>query len=93
MTNCFAYYNFNLRHYNVEDHGLGGGGGGGNASVPSTLSRAALVWRCGLTVSKPVLKPPLVSALETKLRCTAFNCSQFQLAPLHPGLAARARPR
>ena len=25
------------------------------------------VWRCSLTVSKPVLKAPVVSALETKL--------------------------
>ena len=41
------------------------------------------VGRCRLTVSKPVLKAPMVSALETRM---AFNvCFQFQLSPLHLG--------
>jgi hypothetical protein len=44
------------------------------------------VRRCRLTVSKPVFKAPMVSALETTRSQTAFNvCFQFQLAPLLPG--------
>jgi hypothetical protein len=45
-----------------------------------------MVGRCRLTVSKPELKARLVSALETKMRRTAFKrCFQIQLAPLHHG--------
>ena len=49
------------------------------------------VGRCRLTVSTPVLKARLVSALEAKMSRTAFKgCFQFQLAPLQPG-GARTR--
>jgi hypothetical protein len=45
------------------------------------------VGRCTLTLSKSVLKAPMVSALESKISQTAFNCCfQFQLAPLHRGV-------
>jgi len=45
---------------------------------------AASVGRCRLTTAKPVLKAPMVSALETEGCCTAFKrCFQFQRAPLH----------
>jgi hypothetical protein len=44
---------------------------------------AGNVGRCRLPISKPELKARLVSALETKMRRTAFKlCFQFQLAPL-----------
>ena len=46
----------------------------------------AEVGRCRLTISKPVLKASMVSALETRTSLTAFNgCFQFKLAPLHLG--------
>jgi len=47
----------------------------------------SLVGRCRLTVSKPVLKAPMVSSLGSyNMMCTAFKlCFQFQLAPLPPG--------
>ena len=75
-----------------------------NAGVDSIL---AWVGRCRLTVSKPVFKAPIVSALETTISETAFKvCFQFQLAPLylgrlpgqrqsegHQGDARRRRPR
>jgi len=76
-------FNFNLRRYTV---------------VKLVDERAAfdlaffdinmpiMVGRCRLTVSKPVLKAPMVSALETIIWQTAFNCCfQSQLAPLHHG--------
>jgi hypothetical protein len=45
------------------------------------------VGRCRLPVSKPVLKAPMVSALETGLSLNAFKCCfQSQFAPLHQGL-------
>ena len=51
-----------------------------------TIHSLVLVGRCRLTVSKPVLKAPVVSALETMIRYIAFKvCFQFQLTPLHPG--------
>jgi len=47
---------------------------------------AGKVGQCRLVVSKPELKAPLVSVLETKTRYTAFKCCfQIQLAPLHQG--------
>ena len=47
---------------------------------------AAKVGRCRLTLSKSVLKAPMVSALERKISQTAFNCCfQIQLAPLNQG--------
>jgi len=37
-------------------------------------------------VARPVLKAPMVSALETRISYTAFDVYfQFQLAPLHRG--------
>jgi hypothetical protein len=74
--------------------------GGGTIDIemsasPSTLTPPAHrpeVGRCRLTVSKPVLKAPMVSALETRTRYTAFNfCFQIQLASLHRGHADPAR--
>jgi hypothetical protein len=45
-----------------------------------------VVGRCRLTVLNPVLKAPMVSALETINSSPAFKiCLQFQLAPLHSG--------
>jgi hypothetical protein len=50
-----------------------------------TATIIAVRW-CMLTVSTPVLRAPLVSALESYNMCTAFkHCFQFQLAPLHRG--------
>ena len=50
-----------------------------------------LVGRCRLPVSKPMLKAPTVSALETIISETAFNvCLQFQLALLRLGWSRRA---
>ena len=47
---------------------------------------------CKLMVSKSVLRARLVSALETKIRYTAFKvCFQFQLAPLQHGGATGTR--
>jgi hypothetical protein len=44
----------------------------------------AKVGRCRFTVSEPVLKAPMVSALDTIISQTAFIlCIQFPLAPLH----------
>ena len=54
----------------------------------SAGQRAAEVGRCRLTVTKPTLKAPTVTALEAKTLCTAFKvCFQFQLAPLRGGAA------
>jgi len=48
------------------------------------------VGRCRLTVSKSMMKAPLVSALETVISQTALNvCFQFQLAPLQRGAHRR----
>ena len=50
------------------------------------------VGRCRLTVSNPVLKAPLGSALEPKIAQTAINvCFQSQLAPPHQGPGTEAR--
>ena len=47
---------------------------------------ALKVGRCRLTVSKPVLKAPMLLTLESGISYTAFNvCYQFQVAPLHVG--------
>jgi hypothetical protein len=47
---------------------------------------ATTVGRCRLTVSKPELKAPTVTALEIVIPEIAFNvCFQFRLAPLHHG--------
>jgi hypothetical protein len=41
---------------------------------------------CRLTVSKPVLKAPTVSALGGTMSCIAFKfCFQIRFAPLQPG--------
>jgi hypothetical protein len=49
------------------------------------------VGRCSLSVSKPVLKAPMVSALDTMICRTAFKlCFQVQLAPLQQGVQLRA---
>jgi len=54
----------------------------------------AMAGRCRLTVSEPVLKAPMVSALETKIRCSAFKfCFQFQLVPLHHVASHRRHQR
>jgi hypothetical protein len=58
------------------------------------LDGVTMVGRCSLTVSKPVMKAPMVSAIETKIRGTAFKrCFQIQLAPLHTGRRQRRRGR
>ena len=50
---------------------------------PANAAPINKVRRCMLSASRPVLKAPMVSALETKIWYTAFNlCFQFQLAPL-----------
>ena len=50
----------------------------------------AMVGRRRLTVSKPVLEAPMVPALDTIIRRSAFKlCFRIQLAPLNHG---RARP-
>jgi len=51
------------------------------------------VRRCRLPLSKPVLKAPMVSTLETTNRSISFKvCLQFQLAPLQQGVRCqRAR--
>jgi len=52
---------------------------------PFTLTPNQVGWH-RLPILKPVLKPRLVSALETKKWCTAFKrCFQIQLAPQQPG--------
>ena len=54
----------------------------------SVKERSALfkVGGCRLTVSTPVLKAPMVSALETLISSVAFSvCFQCQPAPLHQG--------
>ena len=63
-------FNFNVRRYIEEGHvpdvapALDKGGCmDGNQSSLAQLT----VGRCRLTVSKPVLKAPMVSALETKI--------------------------
>ena len=43
----------------------GGGGGGRAPLLPETRGR--LVGRCRLTVSKPVLKAPMITALDTAI--------------------------
>ena len=46
---------------------------------------------CRLTVTKPVLKASMASALETILSYTAFHvCFELQLAPLHLAVATAA---
>jgi hypothetical protein len=48
----------------------GGDGGGGAAAGPSIFAYVGgliSVGRCRLTVSQPVLKTPMVSALETRI--------------------------
>ena len=56
------------------------------AAESGSFARSAgtnLVRRCWLTVLKPVLKAPMLSALDTIISQTAFNfCFQIQLAPL-----------
>ena len=37
------------------------------AAIAAAATEAGVVGRCRFTVSKPVLKAPLVSALETKM--------------------------
>jgi hypothetical protein len=82
------------------DSDAASGSGWGAASGPVGLHvECGDVWgeltevgRCRLTVSKPGLKAPMVSTLETIIGKTAFKCSfQCQLAPLHRGGGAAAR--
>ena len=65
MLSNFAFKS-NLRGYNmVEDAGAG------TAAAPVAFALACLAFgveRCSLTVSKPELNAPLVSALEALLR-------------------------
>ena len=57
-----------------------------NPSATTNANAAASVRRCRLTVSEPVLKAPVVSALGTIMSQTAFKlCFQNQLAPPHLG--------
>jgi len=50
------------------------------------LQRASTVGRYRWTVSKPVLKAPMVSALEATIRCNAFKlCFQFEVAAVQHG--------
>jgi len=59
------------------------------AAESGSFARSAgtnLVRRCWLTVLKPVLKAPMLSALDTIISQTAFNfCFQIHPAPLQPG--------
>ena len=77
LLSRFAF-KFNLRHYTEVWMNLNNVACWGKFNVT--------VRRCSLTVSKLVLKAPMVSALETIMSQAAFNCCcQFQLAPLHHG--------
>ena len=62
---------------------------------PNILASGSLdheMGRCRLTGSKPVLKAPMVSALETLLTLIAFNvCFRFQLALLPRGAPLERR--
>jgi len=56
----------------VMNAAMGGGDGDGEdititgaVSLADTTGNTGMVGRCRLTVSKPVLKAPMVSALET----------------------------
>jgi len=55
-------------------------------SVGVAANEMVKVGRCRLTVSKPLLKAPLVPALEATIGSNTFKlCFQIQLAPLHQG--------
>jgi hypothetical protein len=63
--------------------------GGGSAAHPMDVF-GATVGRCRLSLSTPVLKARLVSALETNIRENAFNFGfQIQRGPLRHGGARR----
>ena len=77
-------FNFNLRRYNLAFAICAPGDG---VLIPAPYYQ---VGRCRYTLSKPVLKAPVVSALEATMCWTAFkHCFQFQIATLQPGLRQR----
>jgi len=76
-------FNFNLRRY-ISDSCTSAALA--NMSSSGNPAAAHAVGQCRLTVSKPVLKAPMVSALETIISFTAFKlCFQILLAPLRRG--------
>jgi len=46
------------------------------------------MWRCRLTVSKPVFKPPMVSVLETRERDASACMRRHQAFALAPMVSA-----
>ena len=68
---------------------VGSTAGGVNLQVAAVVV-VPEVGQCRLTVSKLVLKAPLVSALEAEISQTAFKLRfHFQVAPLHRGGVGR----
>ena len=60
-------FNFNLRRYNSGAYWAWKGGGDQLWENYWNNSDRTMVGRCRLTVSKPVLKAPMVSALEATI--------------------------
>jgi hypothetical protein len=82
---------------NVKRRRSGSGGGRPDGSQPNPSlgtttaathfgAKTISVGRCSLTLSNLMLRPPMASALESRISYPAFIVSfQFQLAPLYLG--------
>jgi hypothetical protein len=64
LLSSFAFH-FNLRRYTTEPHALIGDATAGHHVL--VVDPGPMVGRCRLTVSKPVVKAPVISALEATM--------------------------